>query len=82
MTQRGTLATGLGVMIGRCSPDSQHGRLSGHPANVGCSFFRYTNDDLRNHINQRRKHKARTRLDNQLAILEATLHKEDIEKEW
>ena len=68
MTQRGTQATGLGVMIGRCSPDSQRGRAEGHPANVGCSFFRYTNDDLRNHINQRRKHKTWTWEDNQIAL--------------
>ena len=62
------LATGFGVIIGRCSPDSQHGRPNRHPANVGCSFFRYTNDDLRNHTNQRCKHKIWTREDNQLAL--------------
>ena len=53
-------------MIGRCSLDSQHGRLDGHPANVGCSLFRYTN--LRNHINQRPKRKAWTWEDNQLVL--------------
>ena len=67
MTQRGTQATGLGVMIGRCSPDSQHGRPDRHPANVGCSCCRYTNDDLRNHSNQRRKRKTWTREGNLLA---------------
>ena len=67
-TQRGTQATGLGVMIGRCSPDSQHGRPERHPADVGNSFFRYTNDDLRNHNNQRPKRKAWTREDNQLPL--------------
>ena len=72
ITQRGTQATGLGVMFGRCSPDSQHGRDYRHPTNIGCSFFRFTNDDLRNHTNQRPKRKA---------ILGATLHKEDKEKE-
>ena len=49
ITQRGTQARSLCVMIGRYSPESQHGRSVGHPANVGCSFFRDTNDDLRNH---------------------------------
>ena len=68
MTQRGTQATGLDVRIGRCSPDSQHGRLSHHPASIGCSFFRYTNDDSKNHTNQRHKHKTWTREDNQLAL--------------
>ena len=68
MAQSGTQVTGLGVMIGRCSPDSQHGRLGRHTANASCSFFRYTNDDLKNHINQRRKHKIWTREDNQLAL--------------
>ena len=67
MTQRGTQVTGSGVMIGRCSPDSQHGR-SNHPANVGLSFFRYTNDDLRNHTNQSLKHKTWNMEDNKLAL--------------
>ena len=52
-TQRGTQAIVLGVVIGRCSPDGQHDRPVGHPANIGCSFFRYRNDKLRNHTNQR-----------------------------
>ena len=68
MTQHGTQATGLGVMIDRCSPDSQHWKPGNHPANIGCSFFRYTNDDLRNHNNRRRKRKTWTREDNQLAL--------------
>ena len=68
ITPHGTQASGLGVTIGRCSLDSQHGRYDCHPANVGCSLFRYTNGDLRNHINQRPKRKAWTREDNQLAL--------------
>ena len=67
MTQRGTHETGLDVMIGRCAPDSQHGIPSHHPANVGCSFFWYINDDLRNYTNQSLKHKTWTREDNQIA---------------
>ena len=67
-TQRGTQGSDLGVMIGRCSLDSQHGRPDRHPANVGCSVFRYTNSDLKNHTNQRPKRKTRTREDNQLAL--------------
>ena len=68
ITQRGTQAIGLGVMIGRCSPDSQHGRPDRHPTNVGCSFFSYINDDVRNHNDQRPKCKTWTREDNQLAL--------------
>ena len=68
MTQPGTQVTGLCVMIGWYSPDSQHGRSNCHPTKVSCSFFRYTNDELRNHTNQRRKHKTWTREDNQLAL--------------
>ena len=68
VTQRGTQATGLGFIIGRCSPDSQQGRPSRHPTNVGCSFFRYINDDVRNHNNQRPKRKTWTREDKQLAL--------------
>ena len=56
MTQRGTQATHLGVMIGRCSLNSQHRRLDCHPAN------------LKNHTNQRRKRKTWTREDNQLSL--------------
>ena len=62
--QRGTLATGLGVMIGRYSLGSQHGRT----ANIGCSSFRYISDDVRNHNDQRAKRKTWTREDNQLAL--------------
>ena len=54
ITQSRTQARGVGVIIGRCFPDSQHGRIDCHPANVGYSFFGYTNDDLRN-SNKRRK---------------------------
>ena len=56
-------------MTGRCSLDCQHGRTNRHPANVGCSLFRYTNRDLRNHINQRPKRKSWTGEDIQLALL-------------
>ena len=55
-------------MIGRCSLDSQNGKHDRHPENVGCSFFRYANDDLRNHTKQRPKRKACTREDNQLIL--------------
>ena len=68
ITQRGTQATGLGVMIGRFSPDSQHGRPGHHPTNVGCPFSRYINDDVTNHNDQRPKRKTWTREDNQLAL--------------
>ena len=68
ITQRGTQASDLGVMIGKCSLDSLHGRPSHHLANVGCSLFRYTNSNLRKHTNQRPKRKAWTREDNQLAL--------------
>ena len=67
ITKRGTQATGVGVMICRYSPDSQHGRLDGHPANVCYSLFRFLNDDISNHNDQRPKHKTWTREDNQLA---------------
>ena len=68
MTKRGTHATGLDVMNGRYSPDSQHRKPDRHPANVGCSFVMYTNVDLRNHNNHSHKSKTRTREDNQLAL--------------
>ena len=67
-TQRGAQDSDLGVMIGRCSLDSQHGRPSRHPTNVDCSLFRYTNNDSMNPTNQRPKRKTRTREDNQLAL--------------
>ena len=57
ITQRGTQVTGLGVMIGKCSFDRQHGRPAPHPANVCCSLFRNLNDDIRNHHDLRTKRK-------------------------
>ena len=68
ITQCGTQATGLGVMIGRCSPDSQHGRPGRHPTNFGCSFFRYVNDDETNHNEQRPKRRTWTREENKLVL--------------
>ena len=68
MTQRGTQATGLCIMIGRCSPHSQHRGCGRYPVNVSCSFFRYMNNELRNHINHKFMHKTRTREDNHLPI--------------
>ena len=68
ITQRGTQAIGLGVMIGRCSPDSQHGKSGYHPTNVGCSFFRYINDDITNNNEQRTKRRTWTREENQLVV--------------
>ena len=68
ITQRGTQATGLVVMIGRYSPDNQHRRPDRHATNVGCSFFWYINDDHRNHNDQRPQRKTWTREENQLAL--------------
>ena len=51
-------------MIGGCSLDSQHGRLDRHPTNVGCSFFRYINDDVTNLNQQRPKRRTWTREEN------------------
>ena len=42
--QHGTQTKCLGVVIGRCSFDSQHWVFARHPANVGCFSFRYTNN--------------------------------------
>ena len=67
-TQRGAQDSLLDVLIGRCSLDSQHGRPECHPANVGCSLFRYTNRDLMNPTNQRFKRKTWTREHKQLAL--------------
>ena len=81
MTQGGTQAAGLGFMVGRCSSDGQHGRLRRHAANVGCSFFRYTNGELRNYTNQRCKHKHGIGMTPNLhytASLGATIHEEDM----
>ena len=52
-------------MIGRFFLDSQYGRPDSHPANVGCSLFRYTNCD---YTNQRPKEKTWTRENKQLAL--------------
>ena len=52
ITQRGTKTTGLNFMISRCPLDSQHAGPDQNPGNVGC-FFKYTNEELSNHSNQR-----------------------------
>ena len=44
INQHGAQTTGLGVIISRCSLDTQHGGTAQHPANVGCSSSRYTKD--------------------------------------
>ena len=51
-------------MIGRSSNDSQHQEPVHHLANVFLSFFRYSNDDLRNDTNQRHLNRKWTREDN------------------
>ena len=58
----------LGVMIGKCSPDSQHGRPNGHPANVACSSIKYIYDDISNPNNQILKRKTWTWENNHLAL--------------
>ena len=63
MTPRGTQGTGLAVMIGRYSPNSQHEMLRRYPANVGCCFF-----SRAEMINMRYKHKIWTRKDKKLAL--------------
>ena len=68
ITKHRTQATDLGVMIGRCFHDSQHRKPDCHPANVGCSLFRYMNDDINNHNDQRSKRKTWTGEDNHLAL--------------
>ena len=76
LNQYGAQTTGLGVKIARCSLDSQHGRLDRHPANVGSSFsrytnnfsFRYTNDKQIDHSHQRPLRIKWTWEDNKLAL--------------
>ena len=84
MPKSGTQASGSGVMIGRCFPDSQHGRPERHPANAGCSFLRYTYDELRTTPTSDLKTKhglGKIANLHYTDILGATLHKEDIGKE-
>ena len=68
ITKCGTQTIDLGAMVGRCSPDSQHGETFRHSANVGCSCFRYTNNDPSNHTNQRHQHKTWARGDGKHAL--------------
>ena len=68
--------TCLGVIIGRCSLHSQHGKSTRHPANVGCSFsrntnnssFRHTSDEQIDHSHQKSLRRKWTREDNKLAL--------------
>ena len=64
INQHGAQKTGLGVMIGRCSSDNKHGGgTTQHPANVGCSSSRYTNDEQIAHSHQRPQRRKWTRED-------------------
>ena len=82
--RNGTQRKGLCIIIGRCSLDSQHVGPSRYPANFGCSYIRYTNNDQNNHSIQRHQRKKWTREDNRNVLhryLSALLYEEGIEKE-
>ena len=76
LNQYGDQTTGLGVMIGRYSLDSQHGGPDGHPVNVGCSFswytnnssFLYINNEQIDHSHQRLLRRKWTEDDNKLSL--------------
>ena len=85
ITQPGTQETGLGVMIGSCSPDSQHGWPERHPANADRFFYdtRMTTKETPTTRDLNAKHGLGKTINlHYIAILGATLHKEDIDKEW
>ena len=53
-----------GVMISRCSAESQNGGLGLRPLSVGCSYFRYTNNKKqRNLAPERHRRKTKTKAD-------------------
>ena len=64
--QHGIQKIGLGVMISRCSLNSQHWEPDWHPANVDCS--RYASNEQINHSHQIPHHRKWTREDNKLAL--------------
>ena len=66
--QHGTKTTGFDVVIDRCSLDNLHEGPNKRPANSGCSFFRYTNNELSNNSNQRYQRRKRIRENNKFAI--------------
>ena len=76
----------LGVMIGRCFPDSQNrGRIE-PDVRVDCLFFRYLNYDQINYTKEKNNNRVNrlgktTNVDH-IVILAATLYKEVIVKEW
>ena len=76
--------TDLRSMIGSCSFGSQHERLDKHSVNVGCSNYKYTNDDLNNNSTQIYQRKEWAKEDNKMffpVVLRAIQQKERIEKE-
>ena len=76
LNQHEAQTTGLGVMIGWCILVSQHVGSNRQLANVSCSSFRYTNDSFFrctndeqiDHLNQRPQRRKWTREDNKLAL--------------
>ena len=84
ISQLGNQTAGQFVMIGNCSPDSQHWEPARHHANVSYSFFRYTNGLLSNNTEQRLQHRKWTGEENKLAFdgyFRSKSKKESIEKE-
>ena len=78
ITHSGIRTTGLGVVFGSYSFDSQQGGTNKYPANVGC-FFKYKQKT--NKVTTRIRLGKTTNLYFNV-ILEATQHKEAIEKEF
>ena len=84
ITQRRTQASRPGCHDQQVLPGLPTWGPNQHPVDVGCSFFRYTNEDPTNLTNQRHKQRKWSRERTNLhlgVILGATLHKEDIGKE-
>ena len=60
--------TNIRSIINNNNNNNDNNNDNNNPANVDCSFYRYTNQDLRNHTNHRCKHKTWTREDNLLGL--------------
>ena len=78
--QHGTQTYCLGIMIGRCSLNSQHGGPDRYPVNVGCYNPRYTNNDLSDQTTQTPTEKWTRKTTKMLFIVILILTKEGIEK--
>ena len=84
LSQREIQTTNLGIMIGRYLLDCQLEGPDRHPANICCSYSRYTKTKAIMHLRniKGKKGREKTTKKKSTVILKTILRKEDLENGW